>query len=125
MTSAADPQGWGRTDGLLIRQPVRAEARRLFMGSDSLTWIRRPRLASPGSTTEVETDHPHVKEQLGDPSLAGAGLDRRASALPSAAADQGVEIDGQNGPDGAVAVDDQHHLAALRPLEDGQQRLPR
>ena len=32
MTPVPDPQGWGRTDGLLIKQPVRAEARRLFIG---------------------------------------------------------------------------------------------
>ena len=61
MTPVIDPQGWGRTDGLLVRQPVRAEARRLFMVSGSLTWFRRPRLASPDLTTEVENDHPRVK----------------------------------------------------------------
>src|ERR1700722_3600439 len=63
MTPVPDPQGWGRTDGLLVRQPVRAEARRLFIGSGSLTWFRRPRLASPVSTSEVEAIHPLVKVQ--------------------------------------------------------------
>src|SRR6202034_246027 len=29
-------------------------------GAGSLTWFRRPRLASPTLTTEVETNHPHV-----------------------------------------------------------------
>src|SRR5579872_142347 len=67
MTPVPDPQGWGRTDGLLIKQPVRAEARRLFIGSGSLTWFRRPRLASPESTTEVEAIHPRVKFQPLDP----------------------------------------------------------
>src|ERR1700722_11163264 len=61
MTPVPDPQGWGRTDGLLVRQPVRAEARRLFIGSGSLTWFRRPRLASPELTAEVEANHPHVE----------------------------------------------------------------
>ena len=65
MTPVPDPQGWGRTDGLLVRQPVRAEARRLFIGSGSLTWFRRPRLASPELTAEVEANHPHVGRQLG------------------------------------------------------------
>src|SRR5580698_2067956 len=67
MTPVPDPQGWGRTDGLLVRQPVRAEARRLFIGSGSLTWLLRPRLASPESTLEVEASHPLVKVQ--QPSL--------------------------------------------------------
>jgi hypothetical protein len=70
MTPVPDPQGWGRTDGLLVRQPVRAEARRLFIGSGSLTWFRRPRLASPELTTEVEADHPHVNVP---PELNGPG----------------------------------------------------
>src|SRR5580700_10359513 len=61
MTPVPDPQGWGRTDGLLVRQPVRAEARRLFIGSGSLTWFRRPRLASPELTAEVEANHPQVE----------------------------------------------------------------
>src|SRR5579875_2009308 len=61
MTSAAGPQGWGRTDGLLVRQPLRAEARHLLLVSGSLTWFRRPRLASPESTNEVEASHPLVK----------------------------------------------------------------
>ena len=42
------------------RQRARAEARRLFVCSGSLTWLRRPRLASPTSTTNVETIHPRV-----------------------------------------------------------------
>src|SRR5438270_11869017 len=63
MTPVPDPQGWGRTDGLLVKQQVRAEARRLFIGSGSLTWFLRPRLASPESTTEVEDSHPLVKVQ--------------------------------------------------------------
>ena len=66
MTPVPDPQGWGRTDGLLIKQPVRAEARRLFVGSGSLAWFRRPRLASLESTTEVEANHPLVKVQAND-----------------------------------------------------------
>ncbi len=63
MTPGPDPQGWGRTDGLFLRQPVRAEARHLFLFSGSLTWFLKPRLASPESTTEVEASHPHVKYQ--------------------------------------------------------------
>jgi len=42
------------------RQRAQAEAWRLFVCSGSFTWLRRPRLASPTSTTNVETIHPRV-----------------------------------------------------------------
>ena len=45
--------------GRATKQRSRAEARVIF-GSGSLTWFRRPRLASPTLTTEVESNHPHV-----------------------------------------------------------------
>ncbi len=48
---------------LLPRQQAQAEAWRLFIVSGSLTWLRRPRLASYTSTTNVETIHPLVGKQ--------------------------------------------------------------
>src|SRR5271170_3118713 len=46
---------------LLPKQQTQAEAWRLFFVSGSLTWLRRPRLASFTSTTHVETNHPLAK----------------------------------------------------------------
>ena len=43
---------------LLPKQQAQAKAWRLFIVSGSLTWFRRPRLASFTSTTIVETIHP-------------------------------------------------------------------
>jgi hypothetical protein len=43
----------------LPKQRTQAEAWRLFIVSGSLTWFRRPRLASFTRTTHVETIHPH------------------------------------------------------------------
>gem|GEM_PF-7056879 len=48
---------------LLPKQQAQAEAWRLFIVSGSLTWLRRPRLASFTSTTHVETNHPLVHAQ--------------------------------------------------------------
>src|ERR1700686_1590282 len=79
MTPVPDPQGWGRTDGLLVRQPVRAEARRLFIGSGSLTWFRRPRLASPELKAEVEANHPQVESPPTNVSLGGLRVLSRSS----------------------------------------------
>ena len=45
----------------------------MFIGSGSLTWFLRPRLASPESTTEVEANHPLVKVQPHHPT---GGADR-------------------------------------------------
>ena len=44
---------------LLFKRQGRVVARRLFYVSGSFTWLRRPRLASPTSTTKVEACHPH------------------------------------------------------------------
>ncbi len=43
---------------LLFKRQGRVVARRLFYVSGSFTWLRRPRLASPTSTTKVEACHP-------------------------------------------------------------------
>src|ERR1700731_3533164 len=48
---------------LLPKQQAQAKAWRLFIVSGSLTWFRRPRLASFTSTTIVETIHPLVTSQ--------------------------------------------------------------
>ena len=54
-------------------------------GSGSLTWLRRPRLASPTLTTEVETNHPHVWVfglGTGLPDHLGRNLHSRQDAAP-------------------------------------------
>src|SRR5947199_7749575 len=38
MTPVTGPQGWDRTDALLVRQRARRFRRRLFCGSGSFTW---------------------------------------------------------------------------------------
>jgi len=61
---------------LLPKQQAQAKAWRLFIVSGSLTWFRRPRLASFTSTTIVETIHPLVTSQpiwLNDQSTGGHG----------------------------------------------------
>jgi len=45
---------------LLPKQQTQTEVWRLFIVSGSLTWFRRPRLASFTLTTVVETNHPLV-----------------------------------------------------------------
>ena len=45
---------------LLIKRQGRVVTRRLFYVSGSFTWLRRPRLASPTSTTKVEACHPRM-----------------------------------------------------------------
>src|SRR5579864_2023056 len=114
MTPVPDPQGWGRTDGLLIKQPVRAEARRLFVGSGSLTWFRRPRLASPESTTEVEAKSPPCQV----PTL-------RSYRTSAPHLHENLDGGGQHRTDGAAVLDDHDHLLAAGPREHFQGPLAR
>src|SRR5205807_7599678 len=71
-------------------------------GSGSLTWFRRPRLASPVSDTEVEASHPLV----GPTSLpARPGVSDGRSALPVAAGDGPGRLPvGVPGGDGVALV---------------------
>jgi hypothetical protein len=67
---------------LLPKQQAQAKAWRLFIVSGSLTWFRRPRLASFTSTTIVETIHPQCPFHTRVLLLA-AGHTSRALGLPN------------------------------------------
>ncbi len=66
MTPAFRPAGLGPDRrSLWFRQRLRSQVTwRLCLCSGSLTWLRRPRLASPASTSEVEALHPLVTTML-------------------------------------------------------------
>ena len=66
----------------LPKQRTQAEAWRLFFVSGSLAWLRRPRLASFTSTTDVETIHPLV---VATPVAARGVYRERLFAPPSSA----------------------------------------
>ena len=123
MTPVPDPQGWGRTDGLSVRQPVRALSAvarwRLLFGSGSLTWFRRPRLASPASTTEVEADHPHELPSTGGGwSGSCQGPTRRWYRTAPPNRTRASRSAGSTAPTVRAAVDHQDHLVAAGAGQD-------
>src|SRR5213592_4179362 len=65
MVPASGPQGWDRADIATCYAANASSGSAFVLCSGSLSWIRRPRLASPASTTEVVANHPRgvVKEQ--------------------------------------------------------------
>src|SRR5437016_6423826 len=78
MTPVTGPQGWDRTDALLVRQRARRFRRRLFCGSGSFTW-------TPETTARFSRFDDQSRNQAPPCQVAGLHANARTvSSIPTA-----------------------------------------